>query len=208
MARLKKTAIVVAAFVFVAAVLGHFVYRPWQMNWGATDEEILRVMPGDDVVDRPSFVATRAVTIDAPPGRIWPWLLQIGYKRAGFYSWDFLDNDRIPSAERILPEYQHLQEGDRLPLGKHSDAVVKLLETNKHLLLIFPDDSLATWVWGLYETETGGTRLITRLRVQAESTRYQFMLDYGEFVMMRRHMLGIKRRVESETRSGRDSLST
>lgn len=141
---LRKTAAALAAFAVIAGLFAHFVYRPWQMNWGATEEEIHRAMPGDRVVGEPSFTATRAVTLDASPEQIWPWLVQMGYKQAGFYSWDFLDNARIPSAETILPEYQNLRVGDRMPLDADDDAVVDVLVPNQHLSLIFLPDSLAT----------------------------------------------------------------
>ena len=66
----------------------------------------------------------------------WPWIVQIGYKRAGFYSWDILDNDGIPSAERIIPEYQNLKVGDILPLSEETDAAVVDMEPNSRLLLV------------------------------------------------------------------------
>jgi hypothetical protein len=66
----------VGSFVFSAGVW--FIYRPWAINWGATAEEIAREMPGDTLVLDPTFNATRAVTIDASPSEIWPWLLQVG----------------------------------------------------------------------------------------------------------------------------------
>ena len=69
-------------------VIGAGVYlrviRPWQLRWGATDDEIRRAMPGDEIVTRPTFNATRAVTVDAPPSMIWPWILQIGFGKAGW----------------------------------------------------------------------------------------------------------------------------
>ena len=103
----KKRGIAVAALG--AIVLGVYLrfIRPWQLRWGATDEEVARAMPGDDVVKHPTFNATRAVTIQARPEQIWPWLVQIGVTpRAGWYSYDWLDNLGIPSAERIVPEWQ------------------------------------------------------------------------------------------------------
>jgi hypothetical protein len=66
--------------------------RPWQLTWGATPEEVSRALPGDDLVTRPTFNATRAITIAAPPEEIWPWLIQVGLTRAGWYSYDILDN--------------------------------------------------------------------------------------------------------------------
>jgi hypothetical protein len=75
--------------------------RPWQLRWGATDAEVGRSMPGDVDVPRPTFNATRAVTVAARPDQIWPWLIQIGVGRAGWYSYDWLDNLGRHSAERI-----------------------------------------------------------------------------------------------------------
>lgn len=175
----------------------HSVYRPWQMTWGATKEEVDRAMVGDEVVTGATFVATRAVTIHAGAEAIWPWLVQIGYRRAGFYSHDWLDNDRIPSARTILPEYQDLKEGGYIPLTAHEGAIVSALKPNQYLLLVFGPDSSATWAWGLYPTEGGGTRLLTRLRVKTRSVRSRLMLEYFEIIMMRKHMLGVRDRAES-----------
>ncbi len=77
----------------LALLLGAYLllYRPLQLRWGATDAEVGRAMPGDDIQPQPIFNATRAVTINAPPDQIWPWLLQIGYRRAGWYGYDSLE---------------------------------------------------------------------------------------------------------------------
>jgi len=66
--------------------------RPWQLTWGATPGEVSRSLPGDDLVPRPTFNATRAISIAAPAVEIWPWLVQVGLTRAGWYSYDLLDN--------------------------------------------------------------------------------------------------------------------
>ena len=73
-------------------------------------------MPGDDVVPRAQFNATRAMSIGAPPERVWPWIVQLGYGRAGFYTYDLLDNAGVPSADRIVDEYQNLKVGDLVPM--------------------------------------------------------------------------------------------
>lgn len=159
--------------------------------------EVDRRMPGDEIVVNPTFVATRAVTIHADPGRIWPWIVQIGYKKAGFYSWDFLDNGGIPSTRRVIPEYQDLRVGDRIPLSDDDSALVSVLETNEYLVLVFEPDTLGTWAWGLYEGEAGTTRLVTRLRVRTASFFSRLMLEYFEIIMMRKHMLGIRDRAEA-----------
>ena len=85
--------------------------RPRMALWGADDGEVGDAMPGDGEVPGPQFAVTRAVTIAAPPGAVWPWIVQIGYHRAGWYAHDLFDNDDIPSAETILPEFQHLEIG-------------------------------------------------------------------------------------------------
>lgn len=88
--------------------------RPRMLRWGATDEEVRRPYPGVDLVPGGTRGATMAVTINAPPSRLWPWLVQMGCDRAGWYSWDRLDNGGVPSAERIRPEWQEVTVGDHL----------------------------------------------------------------------------------------------
>ena len=90
-------------------------------------------MPGDEVVDRPNFVATCAVTIEATSEEVWPWLAQIGSGRAGFYSYDWIDNAGRPSARGIIPEYQHVEVGDLAPMfpGTEVGLWVKGFEANR-----------------------------------------------------------------------------
>lgn len=175
------------------------VYRPWQLHWGATEAEVLRGMPGDDLVPQPRFNATRAVTIEGRPEEVWPWIVQIGYGRAGFYSWDRLDNDGIPSSTQILPEYQGLEVGDTIPLSATAGAEVRVLQPHESMLLVVADhgdpERLWTWAWSLYELDSQRTRLVTRLRVR-ESLRNTLMLDAFEIIMMRKCLLGIRERVE------------
>ncbi len=140
--------------------------RPWQLRWGATDEEVARAMSGDDVVKQPTFNATRAVTIQARPEEIWPWLVQIGITRAGWYSYDWLDNLGKPSAQRILPQFQHVAVGDVVPIspdGKQG-MYVKDFEANQFMLW-WDQKGEATWYWGLYPQDDSQTRLITRVRM-------------------------------------------
>jgi len=196
MAEMKRRLLVAVTFVLGIVVLFRFAYLPWQLTWGATADEIIRGMPGDGIVDNPSFSATRAVTVNAPAERVWPWIVQIGYRKAGFYSWDALDNDGIPSADRIMAEHQGLRVGDEVPLSKDSSARVAELVPGRHLLLVFPPDTPATWAWGLYPIDSTRTRLVTRLRVRVDRLRTQLMLDAFEIVMMRKHLLGIKYRAE------------
>ena len=92
-----------------AAATGAYLrwVRPWELRWGATDEEVALQAPGDELVQGPHLVSTHVVTVHAPPERVWPWLVQIGRGRAGWYSYDWLDNGRQHSAREILPPTVH-----------------------------------------------------------------------------------------------------
>jgi hypothetical protein len=194
----KNSRIVRLSLATASILVSLYVYREWALNWGATEEEITRSMPGDDLAIDPTFNATRAVTINARPEEIWPWIVQIGYRKAGFYSYDRLDNDGIPSAERIIPEYQDLKTGDLIPMSRTSFAEVAILEPEKFMLLVFQDGEWTdnTWAWGLYEQDEEHTRLVTRLRVGQSSAVSGLMLDFFEIIMMRKCMLGVKSRAE------------
>lgn len=200
---------VVAVGVVLLALVALFelVYRPWQLTWGTTEEEVLREMPGDEIVPNPTFNATRAVEINGRPEDVWPWIVQIGYRKAGFYSHDWLDNDRIPSAEEIVPEFQDLDVGDMIPLSRTAKARVEILEPNEFMLLVIGGESAGhetwTWAWGLYSEGMNCTRLVTRLRVELDSSLTHLYLDAFEIVMMRKCLLGIKRRVETGLSSPR-----
>jgi proline iminopeptidase len=97
--------------VAATAVYGHWV-RPRLTSWGATDEEVFDLFPGIGIVPDGKRGPTMAATIDAPPDRVWPWLVQLGGDRGGWYSWDRLDNAGRPSARTIHPEWQVLEIGD------------------------------------------------------------------------------------------------
>jgi hypothetical protein len=192
--------IAVAAPLFLFAPL----YRHWHVRWGATDEEIAASMPGDELVDHPSFNATRSITIDAPPEEVWPWLAQIGFGKAGFYSYDLLDNAGRPSANRILPEHQRPAIGDWVPMaGKVNETTafkIKELNPNRSMLWEKPH---STWAWKLERLPNGRTRLVTRLKDRyswradpANALLSLILLEFGDFPMMRKLLLGVKRRAE------------
>jgi hypothetical protein len=176
-----------------------WVYRPWALYWGATQAEIAAVMPGDTIISDPNFNATRAVTIEATPEQIWPWLVQMGYRRAGFYSYDRLDNDGITSAVRLLPEFQQLAVGDSIPLTSHDYVTVTAMEPGVSMLWEYVGDEPATvftWAWMLDPVDDRHTRLVTRLRYRARGIRARLMLDLVEIVMMRKCLLGIQERAQ------------
>lgn len=183
-------------------------YRPWSLTWGATDAEVRRAMPGDDVVRAPTFNATRAVTVDAPAEAIWPWIVQIGFGRAGWYSYDILDNLGRPSAERLVPELQHLAVGDLVPLGPGEDAGMRVRAFESARWVVWQSrDQRTTWAWQLEADDGGRTRLLTRVRSRPSPRRpstfaWLLLTEVADFPMMRKCLLGIKRRAElSEPRS-------
>jgi hypothetical protein len=187
------------------------IVRPWHMRWGATDAEVAGPMPGDEVVPRAQFNATRSITIDAPPEQVWPWIVQLGYGRGGFYTYDQVDNAGKPSADRIIDEFQDLKVGDLIPMWHESHGLaiayrVDSFAVRKWMLWVHrphenePPDS--TWSWRLDELPAGATRLVTRMK---QDYRWQtprltlfnlVLMEFGDFAMERRMLKGIKVRAE------------
>ena len=176
--------------------------RPWTLRWGASDQEVAEFMGGDDIVTKADYSATRGITIDAPPQDVWPWLIQIGSGRAGWYSYDRIDNGGTPSATEIVPELQQLKVGDLIPMvvGKPVGVWVKELEPNRRLLL-WDGKGEYTWEWVLHPLGDGRTRLINRLRAAyphwtSPRMAYTLLATTGDIVMIRKMLRGIKARAE------------
>jgi len=184
--------------------------RPWHLRWGATDEELLRPMPGDDLCNSPHLDSTRAISIHATPEQIWPWLVQIGRGRAGWYSYDFSDNRGQRSAHRILPDFQHLRVDDYVPTG--IGRGFRVAHVDPHHFLVLELAPGATWAVGLYPVSNSATRLVSRIRVRwnlrdPKEAVVAAIVDPGDFVMMRKMMLGIKRRAEALAREEAENMS-
>ncbi len=156
---------VVGLGIYFAAI------RPAQLRWGATAEEVARTMPGDELMIHPSFWATRAITIHARPEQIWPWLAQMGYRRAGFYGYDLIENvgsgTGIRSADRIEAALQDPKTGDVLPLS--AVAHLRFGEIAPDRYLIWRSDAEpadGVFTWALYPQGGGTTtRLVSRVRL-------------------------------------------
>jgi hypothetical protein len=133
----RKIAVMVAAGMAASGVAYATWVRPRLMHWGATDEEVAGTYPGAELIPGGQRAATMAVTIDAPPGQVWPWLVQMGGDRGGWYSWDRLDNRGRPSAREIHPEWQGLALGDHVKYATRTGPVdaweVAALEPNRFL---------------------------------------------------------------------------
>jgi hypothetical protein len=188
------------------AVLYWFPIRRWMSGWGTTSTDLTRVMAGDSLLVDPTYSGTMAVSVNAPPEDIWPWLVQIGYQRGGLYSYDWLDRlfgylDR-PSATRILPEFQHLAAGDLIPLGRGPSWPVAVIEPARALVLDMRNMGGFDWVWqfGLYPVDEQRTRLVSRscVRTQAVWARlFTYVIEPAGFLMTRRMLLGLKQRAEA-----------
>ena len=186
-------------------VLYWFPIRRWMSRWGTTPSDLTRVMAGDALLDNPMYSGTMAVIVNAEPEHIWPWLVQIGYRRGGLYSYDWLDRlfgflDR-PSAIRILPEFQNLAVGDRIPMGQGPSWPVAAIDPNRALVLDMRSLSPFDWVWqfGLYRVDENRTRLVSRSCVRTRSVWARlatYLIEPAGFIMTRRMLLGLKQRAE------------
>ncbi|MEY2424308.1 MAG: hypothetical protein QOI95_4375 [Acidimicrobiaceae bacterium] len=196
------------AAVLAAVCCAGFVRRR-QLRWGATDAEVAADLPGDELLPRADRSTTRAVTINASPHDVWPWLAQMGQGRGGLYSYDLLENligCDIHSADQLVEEWQHVTVGD--PFRLHPDIALDVVVVEPdHALVVRggvpmgdvapPYDS--TWAFVLNELADGNTRLVTR-------ERYAFTQRWASaivepvlavsFVMTRKMLHGIRARAE------------
>lgn len=183
----------------------YFAIRPVQLRWGATSEEVAGPLPGDDLVTNPSLFATRAITIAGRPEDIWPWIVQIGYDRAGFYGYDLIENlgsrRGIHSAAVVVPDLQHLAVGDRVYMSRIAYLVVHSMEPSR-LLIWAADEKPAhgAFTFVLFPVDQNHTRLLVRARLRFHWTEPWILLDlfteFGDHVAVPRMLLGIKDRVE------------
>jgi hypothetical protein len=182
-----------------------FVIRQSQLRWGATAEEIKRAMPGDDLVVNPTFLATRGITIRGRPKDIWPWLVQMGYDRAGFYGYDLIENigstTGLHSATSILPALQHPKTGDVLPISAVAHLTFGTMQPDQYMIWqseAAPHDGAFTWA--LYPVDQSHTRLISRIRLRYHWTSRALVLDafteFADHVAVPKILVGVRNRVE------------
>ena len=192
------------------------VGRPLMLHWGATCEELHKPLPGDDLVPAPATQSTRAVTIDAPPAAVWPWLAQLGQDRAGFYSYDWLERlflADVHNVNEIRPEWQHRAVGDFVRatppnyLGSLFGRDVGWTITH-----VEPGRALVLDHWGAFVLEPAGsnqTRFIIRSSIggpdaPAWGAGLTFALfELPHFIMERKMMLTIKARAEGQAAGAR-----
>jgi hypothetical protein len=218
---------ILAAGVAIVLAIYLVVLRPRSHRWGATGAEVGRALPGYDLVPTVKAGYTQAITIDAPPEKVWPWLVQIGYGRAGWYTYDwaykllgganFYDGQR--SADRIIPELQDLKLGDSIRIFEQGPFEVMELEPNRLLVLLarvdwgtgetfelsgaLPANYLNnSWVYVLEDGEGKTTRLIVRWRGDysaglGNALALGIPTEAGALIMQPKMLKGIKARAEA-----------
>lgn len=198
------------------------LYRSWGLVEGGSERDLA----GDDLVPGADVVETRSIDIDAAPGEVWPWLLQLGYGRGGWYGYAVLDRPWRPgpgplrrSADVILERFQDLAEGDLVPVYEGGGFVVRRLEPGRALVLYLDDRLMreqaveatadmdvppyaVSWAFVLEELAGGRTRLVERLRMRmadlsADQRRAVPLMSFGAFVLLRSQLLGIRQRAEA-----------
>jgi hypothetical protein len=185
----------VALGVCLATAVYARVVRPWHLRWGAEARDLERPLPGDEFLPAEGTEIVNAVTIDAPPERVWPWLAQIGQDRGGFYSYEWLENlagCQMRNADRIHPEWQQRQIGDTVFLHPAGGMEVTVFE---------PGRAIGLKGWGTFvlePTSAGRTRLIAKGRAARSpiAAAYAVLMEIPHFLMERRMLLGIKQRAE------------
>jgi hypothetical protein len=198
---------ILALLALLGVVFGAYflVARPYQLRWGATDEEVRRPMPGDELDTSPRFLATRAITIDGTPEQIWPWLLQMGFGRAGFYGYDILENIASPrgihSADHILPELQDFKVGDPLPISPAGGMVFYEIEPPQYLIWS-GGTGYGGFTWALYPIDASHTRLVSRIRWSHRLNQpgmplfLDLFTEFTDHIALREILRGVKGRVE------------
>ncbi len=204
------------AAVAGAAAAYHFLIRPRILRRGATDEEAMRVLPGDEIAPRGSSRSTMATTISATPEEIWPWLVQVGWGRSAFYSYNRIENllgMDTHNADRVHPEWQNVKVGDTMwmshPRLRYLFPKTEVVRIDPNRALVFaiyggPRDAPpgGAWSFVLDRIDDSSTRLISRLQANpppliGKLIIYGFM-EPAHFVMQDGMFRGLKERIQSE----------
>ena len=199
------------AVAAVTAVAATWAVRRASLRWGASDDELRMPLPGDEFLPAPDLQATRAITINAPPSQVWPWVAQLGQNRGGFYTYDWMENlvgCDIHSSNVIVPELRIRAVGDEVNLAPPVALKVVAFEEGRHFVLrgaVAADGTDAgapydfTWAFVLIEGAPGTTRLVVR-------ERYAYLAGWAgalvepvemvSFLMSQRMLRGIRERAE------------
>jgi hypothetical protein len=171
----------------------------WTERWGARPEEAAGRFPGDDLIASPQLSATRAGDLAAPPADVFPWLVQMGPGRAGWYSYDRIDNAGRPSARRIHPEWQLVGQGDSLGSMAGVEFLVAEIDPPAAFVIRLPPASRVAFTMSYrLRPEDGITRLAVRVRARGPDRAglvFRWLVGPADFVMLRRQLRGLAERV-------------
>lgn len=205
------------AGIGVVALVWHRTVTPWHGRWGATDQEVRDRLPGDELVAEPADQVTRAISIDAPPEAVWPWIAQLGADRAGFYSYEWLENLfglGIRNSDVIVPEWQQRSVGDLVLADARGSGgwLVTRIDPGEAMVLqvadvaehrpIRRDERLGwefLWSFVVRPVDEGRTRLLVRERTGFGNPLARLLLSplgFVSFVMSRRMLRTIKANAE------------
>ena len=216
-----RTTLLVGAGTAAAGVGVWAAVRPRILAWGASCDEVVRPLPGDDLVANPLYVTTRAITVRAPAAAVWPWLVQLGQNRGGFYTYDVVENLMgldIHSADSIHPEWQDLRAGEdyvTLDPDESMKMTIAVLEPGRAFVIrsgapgeppqtpgnFFKGEMEFCWAFVLAPVDERTTRLIIRCRAAWADTltarlAKPILLEPVHFVMEERMLRGIRERAE------------
>jgi hypothetical protein len=204
--RIRVTrALIATSAIAVAASLARKTY----LRWGASDDEVKMDLPGDQLLPAADLTATRAITVARPSDDVWPWLAQLGQRRGGFYSYDFLENlvgCDIHSADRIVPEWQSVDVGSAVDLAPGVGLTVAYVEAGRALVLRGAPPMVGkpapydfTWTFALNDEGNGTSRLIVRERYQYTNQSARLLVEPVQlisFLMSQKMLRGIRDRAQ------------
>ena len=199
---------ILAALALIAVIL-IVSLMPWMDRWGATDDEIAASFTGDELVPSPRITYTRAISINAAPEEIYPWIVQLGAEKGGMYSYSWFETNilrcELINADRIHEEWQDLKVGDPMKMCPGTSGPppyeIAIIEPNRAIVMGHKENGswVEVWQFNLVSQADGTTRLVIRSRNAAEGLLWD-VIRPGEFVMMRGMLLGIKERAEGMTK--------
>lgn len=210
----KKIICIGLIAVVIIAVIYFLFVRSWILRMGVTDEELKMTMPGDGLVNSSSMGYTQAITINAPKKNVWAYLIQVGYKRGGWYNWDFINGTFITdyfyenkkSADRVIPELQNLKQGDKIYLVPQLGLDVTELKQNEDMLLTSKEGEkyIVVWSFMLKELDKDKTRLYVRWSSELPDSLITKLINLvviepgGAGIQQSQMLKGIKKRAEAD----------
>lgn len=199
----KAAGLILGAAVGTACLIAA---RAWYCHWGATRAECREILSGDELTPHATETSTHAITIHAPVSAVWPWLVQIGRDKGGFYSYAWLENlvgCQLHNADQVLPEFQHIAVGDKVWLHPKAPPL-PVVHTEWEQSLVMGSNTEEPGTWGFYLREAGpnACRLIVRSRTRRSPGLFRWLGQYGlfepaHFIMQRKMLLTLKANIEA-----------